>query len=127
MDWDQRSDRQSRTAINVLLSVLAAVFVAGMGFVAYHFLRAEGGRADATETIVAAQAIVNNKFSSSGGVHYAPAVETTVENLDEGRVKVAGTVQVVGPDGRTETFSYTCIMHQGDDGWMADDVTLVPI
>lgn len=126
MDWDERSDRRSRTAIYVLLGVLAAVFVAGMGFVVYHFVRPAGGGSDTTDTIVAAQAIVNNKFSG-GSIHYAPAVETTVENLDEGRVKVAGTVQVVGHDGRTETFSYTCIMHQGDDGWMADDVTLVPI
>ena len=80
---------------------------------------------DHTGEIFAAQDLVKARFDLSTQFHQE---DVTFDALPDGKIRITGTVDALSHDGRSGRFSYTVLMHfVNDSGWIADDVSIIPI
>jgi hypothetical protein len=88
----------------------------------------EAGRGvDQTAEIGQAQQFVKEKFRAESA-HFEPPAETSFTRLEDGEVRVNGTVDILGANGSNFTCSFGVIMHRNPDlAWVAGDVNLVPM
>lgn len=113
--------RKALVFMAVGIVVVIAAVVGGI------YLLDAGSGSDQMAEIGQAQQFVKEKFSA-GSAHFEPPAETSFTRLEDGEVRVNGTVDILGADGSNSTFSYSVIMHRNPDlAWVADDVSLVPM
>ena len=108
--------------LTAMLVVLAIAAGAGVRY----FFHSDDNDSDHRDEIATAQDAVRAKLA--GQIYFHAAEETSFEALQNGKVHISGTVDVLPPNGRTISYGYTVIMHlEPDNGWITDDVGLVPL
>ena len=126
MEFEERRNARTRRMVLGILCLMGVVMLAAIGWGVRHFFF-EGSDAALLGKIGGAQRPINAKFAS-GTTQYEPPAEITVEDLPDGKVRVAGTVEVISPDGVRSRYSYTCVISKNEDSdWVADELNLIPI
>jgi hypothetical protein len=114
----------SGETLGLIAAVIVLAVAAGAGIV-YIFQSGDSDPGHRDE-IAAAQDLVRAKLG--GQIYFRGADETSFESLEDGKVHVSGTLDVMPPDGRTISYSYSVRMHlDSDAGWITDDISLVPL
>ena len=77
---------------------------------------------------MAGQLVVRKSLPAGREAVFCATDQALVEAFPDGKVRVSGWVDLIGPDGKAERQVFSVMMHRRDDDqWESETVTVAPL
>jgi hypothetical protein len=79
------------------------------------------------EVVTASQRLVRASIPNGRKAAFCPPEQAVVESFADGKFRVSGWVDLIGPDGKAERRVFSVVVHRSaGNQWVGEAVSLVP-